>query len=289
MPRLSVVVAAHQAEETLADAVASALDQTVPPHEVVVCDDGSTDGTPEVLRALAAADPRVRPVRRDNGGEGAAKNTAVRVATGDWVVVLDADDLLLPRRLEAARDVAVARPDLDVLVCDAVLEVDGVPVRRAYHRDWPFPVQDQRAALLAGNPVLGLASVRRDRWLAVGGFDEHLHHAADWDFFLRLVLAGGRVGLVDVPLARYRLGSGGLSRDRERLLRARAQVLQRALERTDLSAAERRTAAALTGQEAELRVRETLALLPSGGPAARAAAASTALAAGVPTRRRLGL
>ncbi|MGR7024928.1 glycosyltransferase [Geodermatophilus sp. URMC 62] len=230
-PSFSVVIAAYQAEATLAAAVASALDQTHPPLEVVVCDDGSTDGTADVLAGLGDA---VRVVRRPNGGESAAKNTAVAAARGDYVVVLDADDVFHPRRLEALAWLAQERPDLDVLTTDAIVEADGVPVRRAYHSAWSFTTDDQRAAILDHNFVLGMCAVPRERWLEAGGFDESLSVTADWEFWQRMVLDGSRVGLVDVPLARYRLTQGTLSSDPVRMTEARLRVLDRAAGRTDL-------------------------------------------------------
>ncbi|WP_138733972.1 glycosyltransferase [Modestobacter excelsi] len=235
-PSFSIVIAAYQAEATVAAAIESVLDQTRPPLEVVVCDDGSTDGTADVLAGFGE---RIRVVRRPNGGESAAKNTAVAAARGDYVVVLDADDVFHPRRLEALAWLAQQRPDLDVLTTDAVVEADGVPVRQAYHADWHFPVDGQRAAILDGNFILGMCAVPRERWLGVGGFDESLAVTADWEFWQRLVLSGSQAGLVDVPLARYRLTQGTLSSDPTRMTEARLRVLDRAAAREDLDHHER--------------------------------------------------
>ncbi|ROR90128.1 glycosyltransferase [Nocardioides aurantiacus] len=264
-PSMSVVVAAYQAERTLAAALDSALAQTLPPLEVVVCDDGSTDDTAAVLERYAG---RVLVVRQDNGGEAAAKNAAVEAASGDFVVVLDADDVFEAERLEALTWLAVRRPDLDVLTTDAVVEADGREVRRAYHPGWTFPVEDQRAEILSRNFVLGLAAVRRERWLEVGGFDRSLSRATDWDFWLRLVLGGSRVGLVDAPLARYQLATGTLSSDRIGVVRARVVVLERADARDDLAPHERAVVgAALRRERLDLTVRSAVASL-SGSPAA---------------------
>ena len=279
------MVAAYQAERTLSAALDSALDQTHHAAEIVVCDDGSTDGTAALLTSYG---DRVRVVRQANGGEAAAKNAAVAAATGDYVVVLDADDVFLPRRLEALSWLATRRADLDVLTTDAVVEADGRAVRRAYHPGWVFPVEDQRSAILSRNFVLGLAAVRRDRWLEVGGFDEGLSRTTDWDFWLRLVLSGSQVGLVDEPLARYRLTTGTLSSDRVRLVEGRIEVLSRALDRTDLTTSERTVAAdSLARQRRELDSRRADASLTSGGWSARVAHTRVLTARGVPVRRRL--
>ena len=78
-PSFSVIIAAYQAAATIAEAIESALAQTAPPHEIVVCDDGSTDG---IERTLEPYRDRIVFLRQPNGGEGAAKNSAARAATG---------------------------------------------------------------------------------------------------------------------------------------------------------------------------------------------------------------
>jgi glycosyltransferase involved in cell wall biosynthesis len=280
----SVVIAAHQAERTVAAAVESALGQTEPPSEVVVCDDGSTDGTADVVRTFGAA---VRLVSRANGGESAAKNSAVAAARGDFVAVLDADDVYAPRRLEALGWLARHRPDLDVLLTDARLCAAGTEIGTAYHRGWPFETARQPVEILRRNFVLGQAAVRRERWLAVGGFDEAVRLTADWDFFIRLLRSGSAAGLVDVPLAEYRLRAGTLSADRTALVESRIATLLRARSRERLDATELDVLdAALAGQRRELLVRRARHALRTGGRRARGPLLAIARDAGFrPTRR----
>jgi hypothetical protein len=234
----SVIIAAYNVAGFIAEAVESALGQTKPPLEVIVCDDGSTD---DIAGALAPFTGQIALIRKENGGEATAKNAAARAASGDFVVILDADDVYLPGRLEALADLAQARPDLDVLTTDAVLEVDGVPVRRSYTAELPFAVDDQRSEILRWNFVFGLAAVRRKRFLAAGGFDESIRYATDWDLWARMILDGSRVGAVMEPLARYRLRAGSLSGSRPDLLAGRIRVLEKAAGHPSLSAAEKRT------------------------------------------------
>jgi hypothetical protein len=267
------------------EAVNSALAQTHPPLEVIVCDDGSTDGTSEAVRSV---DGPVRLISQANSGEAAAKNAAVGAARGEFVAVLDADDVWLPRRLEALSWLATRRPDLDVLVTDAFVEVAGATVRRAYHAGWPFPVEHQRRTVVERNFVLGMAAVRRSRWLEHGGFDESLTHTADWEFWQRLVLDGSVVGLVDVPLARYRLSRGGVSSDREALVSNRVVVLERVLARPDLTATERAVGeAALARQRRDLLLRRARSSLLTADPQARRRCMAVARAADVPARTRV--
>jgi glycosyltransferase involved in cell wall biosynthesis len=260
-PTFSVAIAAHQAEATVGDAVASALDQSSPPLQVVVCDDGSTDGTAAALETFAG---RISVVRQENRGEAAAKNAAAARCSGDFVAFLDADDLYLPGRLEALAELAAARPDLDVLTTNAELEVDGEVVGTYYPLVATFPV-DVQAARVIGNDsaIFGAAAVRRTTFLEAGGLDERLRSADDWHLWLRLVLSGVRIGLVDEPLYRYRLHEGGTSADQVRGWRDCVEALEDVLAVARPRGEERnavlaslelhRSIAALTEAEAALR------------------------------------
>jgi glycosyltransferase involved in cell wall biosynthesis len=282
----SVIIPAYNAAATIGAAVESVLAQTLPAHEVVVCDDGSTD---ELEAALGPYRDRIAFVRKENGGEGSAKDAASRAANGDFVVVLDADDAFLPERLEALAELARARPDLDVLTTDAFLESEGRVVRRAYSAGWLFEVEDQRRVILERNFVFGAAAVRCERLVAVGGFDASLRYAADWDLWIRMILSGSRVGLVDEPLYRYRIGPHALSARRAPLVRGFVTVLERAAVRSDLEPAEQQTVeraiAAKRRELVQLELEEALA--GASGAAARARAAAVLREGELPARARI--
>ena len=284
-PTFSVAIAAYQAADVIGEAIASALAQTAPPHEVVVCDDGSTD---DLDRALEPYRDRIVLLRQRNGGEAAAKNAAARAASGEFVAILDADDVYLPERLEALGRLAAARPDLDVLTTDAHLEADGRVVRRVYGPHWTFEVGDQRRAILQRNFVFGLAAVRRELLLEVGGFDEAIRFTTDWECWIRLVLDGSLVGAVLEPLARYRVRETSLSADRTRMLEGRIASLRRALEHPRLADREREVAlGTIAAHERELSVVRLQEAVRSGAADARKVARRTALAARTPLPTRL--
>ena len=281
----SVIIAAYQSAETIAEAIESALGQTVPPLEVVVCDDGSTD---DLAGAVVPYRDRISMIRQDNRGEGAAKNAAARVARGEFVAILDADDVYLPERLEALAELASARRDLDILTSDAYLEVDGRTVRTCYGDDWSFDVEDQRAAILERNFIFGLAAVRRSRLVSVGGFDETLRTATDWDCWIRLILTGSAAGLVDEPLARYRLHRASLSADRAALYRGRAAVLAKAAEDPALTPDERAAVGRnLRAQRASARLAEAHEALRGARPGARRRAFGVVAESALPLGTRL--
>ncbi|NYD24438.1 glycosyltransferase involved in cell wall biosynthesis [Kineococcus aurantiacus] len=259
--------------------------QDPPPAEVVVCDDGSKDASATVAASFG---PAVRLVRhRTNQGEAAAKNTAVRTATSPWVAVLDADDEWLPGRLQAVRDLLTRRPELDLVTTDAQLVHDGRVLGRWYGPHYPFAWEDQRRKLLERNFVFGHVVVRREAFLAVGGFDPAVRHATDWDCWIRMAFAGARLGLVPEPLARYHLHEGSLSSDRGAMASSIATFLRRRLHELPLTAAERVTAEGTAREQDRQAARYRLkSRLATQGPATRAAAWRVLTDTGQPVRSR---
>jgi glycosyltransferase involved in cell wall biosynthesis len=234
-PTFSVVVAAYQVADVIGEALDSIRNQTLPPLEVIVCDDGSTDG---LEHALAPYRDKIVLVRKQNGGEASAKNAAAAVATGDFVAILDADDVYLAHNLEALSELARLRPDLDILTTDGLIVANGVQVRRVYDRSWGFEIEDQRRAILQRNFVFGLAAVRRERLFEHGGFDESIRWTTDWDLWLRMILAGALAGCVDEPLALYRLRETSLTAQRRNLLLGKLRTLEKAQRNPALREAE---------------------------------------------------
>jgi glycosyltransferase involved in cell wall biosynthesis len=285
VPTFSVIIAAYQVARLIGDALDSVFEQTVQPHEVIVCDDGSTD---DLEQSLARFRDRITFLRRkQNGGEAAAKNEAARAATGDFVSILDADDTYLPTRLEAIGELAAARPDLDILTTDAFLQLDGRTLRRCYEEDWPFETNDQRRAILERNFVFGLAAVRRQRLLEVGGFDEAIRWTTDWDCWIRLILSGSRVGAVMEPLAVYRIHEASASASRADLVAGRVQTLRKAAADMRLSDEERALVRAnIDSQEQQLALLEVRAALISRPRDLRRRLLALALRRGISVRTR---
>jgi glycosyltransferase involved in cell wall biosynthesis len=120
-PLVSVVVPAYDAAAYLPATLASALAQTHARHEIIVVDDGSTDDT---LGTLAPFRSRIRYVRQENAGPGAARNRGIAMACGDYIALLDADDTWLPETLAAQLDVFARHPESGLVACDGVM-VDG--------------------------------------------------------------------------------------------------------------------------------------------------------------------
>ena len=204
-PRLSVIIPSRNALDTLPRAVQSALAVSVAALEVIIVDDGSSDGTATWATDLAQRDPRVVLLRRfANHGASAARNNGIAVARGAVLGFLDADDVWFPdaiaRRLawhEAHPTTAFSFSNYRTLLPDGSLQdryIDYNPRFQSFMagRGGIAPMgRDTFALLVGGNPVCTssvLAS--RDAVLAAGGFDPVLRQAEDWDLWLRLTSFG---------------------------------------------------------------------------------------------------
>ena len=203
-PAVSVVTAAYNAEAFLRDTIESVLAQSFPDFEHVVVDDGSTDGTPDLV---ASYGPPVRLVRQANGGPANARNTGIRAARGRFVAFLDHDDLATPDRLACTMEVVARHPDAAWVYGDAVYfdHTTGKEMHRA-SAFAPLREGDVLAPLLLGNFIpFSTAAVRRDVFDRVGFFDERRArvHIDDWDLWVR-VAPHYAAHVVRAPLLRYR-------------------------------------------------------------------------------------
>jgi hypothetical protein len=282
-PTFSVVIATHNAARSIAEAAESALSQTLPPLELIVSDDGSTDATEE---ALAPYRDRITYVRREHGGVASARNAALELARGEFFAVLDADDRYLPERLEALGELARARPDLDILCTDAFLEHERRVVG-TFGEACPFEMVDQRAAILQ-RCFCPWPAVRRTTLIAAGAFDESLRTGSDWECAIRLLYSGAAAGLVDEPLYSYRVHGNSLTADRVRTLQDRVEFLERAGRSYELSEAQRTALArSLRSQRATLVLTEAEAALRGRTHDARSRALAAVRSPGVAMRSRI--
>jgi hypothetical protein len=284
-PTFSVIVAAYNVADVIGDALQSIRAQTRPPLEVIVCDDGSTDDLEAAIKPFRDA---ITFLRQPNGGEAAAKNAAAAVAKGEFVAILDADDVYFANRLETLSKLAQARPDLDILTTDGFLCADGHVVRRNYGRSWRFEVVDQRRVILQRNFIFGLAAVRREHLWEHGGFDESIRWTTDWDLWLRMILAGARVGCVDKPLALYRLREASLTAQRRELLLGKLATLEKARQNPELQGDEPDVLeASLASYRRELALLDLRTSVAAGDTEARRRALDVLRAPGYRMRTRL--
>jgi len=180
---VSVVIPAFNAERTLGEAVRSVLAQVPAPLEVLVVDDGSTDGTRAVAEGFG---PPVRVLTGQNAGPSAARNRGVREARGSWIAFLDADDLWERGYLAAAEEHLAAHPDTGLLCFGVRVLEDGRPTAHVIHKKTPGAVYTTEGLLEGDVGTICTPLVARDVFLAAGGFDETLRGNEDCHLWLRL-------------------------------------------------------------------------------------------------------
>lgn len=185
----AVVIPTFNRAATIGQAIDSVLRQTVPAREIIIVDDGSTDDTARLVTGLG--NPLIRLLVNDrNRGATASRNRGAKAATAEWIAFLDSDDYWHPEKLAAERALIASNGDVvTAIASNHVLIIDD--------RVSEFPTQkesidDLRSGLRTGN-FLGTCScmtVRREPFLAMGGFNEQLKSCQDWDLWLRAADAG---------------------------------------------------------------------------------------------------
>jgi glycosyltransferase involved in cell wall biosynthesis len=202
MPKLSIITACYNHGEYLAECIASVRAQTEPDIEHIIVDDGSTDESRNVARALKAGDRRISVIT-NNGNRGLAysQNMGIYNARAPWVLKVDADDKIAPTYVEEI--LAAADEDFRRNVIFSPCQHFG-----ARNDVYTYPAFNH-ARMIETFMIPGPAAFKRDLWAAVGGYDETMRSAEDWDLYIRAQLA---VGLVphQLPAPRwfYRMHSG---------------------------------------------------------------------------------
>lgn len=235
VPPVSVVIPAYNRAATIRAAIESVLRQSFADFELVVVDDGSTDGTLDA--AAAVDDPRLRlvPAPRNLGAAG-ARNLGVAEARAPLVAFQDSDDEWLPTKLEKQMARLAAAPDrigcyCGLLVVGALDPRPGERTRLAYNPPpETLPVEGDILAPMLGRNLVSTQTlvVRRDAFRDLGGFDEGMPALEDWDFAIRLA-ARGPLAFVDEPLVLQRFSENSLTRHADRQLAAQARMVEKNL------------------------------------------------------------
>lgn len=194
LPLISCIVPVFNSERYLREALDSIFAQTHPRFEVIVVDDGSTDGTATVVSSYGS---EIRYVRQGNAGPAAARNLGLNIGRGDYVAFLDADDLWHSEKLERQLTRFLARAELDYCVAHA--QNFWIPELSEEHDKF----RDHRIAKELPAYVTGSLLVRRELLIRIGFFDPSLGHGDSMDWFLRAA-EHGAVGELMSDVLLYR-------------------------------------------------------------------------------------
>ncbi|MBV8096639.1 MAG: glycosyltransferase [Acetobacteraceae bacterium] len=206
MSSVSVIIPAYNSERTIARAIESALAQTIPPLEIIVVDDGSSDRTAEAVSDFGSA---ARLLKKPNGGPASARNLGARHASGNWLAMLDADDWWYPHKLEAQLKCDIS-DDIAIIHSPSDDAPGALPEELTFEALW-------RRNLIFNSSVL----IRRSVFEELGGFDESrpLISVEDYNLWLRVAASGRRIVSCPEVLCHYTRGVG-ISSNAERFFAA---------------------------------------------------------------------
>lgn len=197
MMLVSVIIPVFNGARFLSRAIDSALSQTLAPHEVIVVDDGSTDETPDVIARYGS---RIRSARIPNSGPAGARNQGIRMATGQAIAFLDADDVWFKDKLRYQVEALERYPEAGMVVCDFAVRYPHLRYRMMRHSDvlrnrammnFDSPLREDPFKLLMIEHFVGTASaavIRKDIIDRVGFFNPEYRSSQDYDYWLRVSL-----------------------------------------------------------------------------------------------------
>jgi glycosyltransferase involved in cell wall biosynthesis len=216
--KISVIVPAYNYGNYLGECLDSVLAQTYKNWECIIIDNGSTDNTSEVGEAYEKKDARFRYFLTAQNGVSFARNKAVELSTGEFILPLDADDKIAPTLLDKAQKILNEKKDIKVVYCDA--ELFG-----ASSGKWTLPVFSLKD-LLIENSIFCTALFRKTDFIKAGGYNLNMKEGfEDWDFWIRMLKDGSKVYKIPEVLFYYRIKAASrnsqLDHEKQLLLRRR--------------------------------------------------------------------
>jgi glycosyltransferase involved in cell wall biosynthesis len=209
MPRVSVIIPTYNRKDLVQLTIDSALAQTFTDSEIIVVDDGSTDNTGEALRTHYGL--RICYEYQANQGESAARNRALQLAQGEFIALLDSDDLWLPAKLEKEVARLDADPHAGMVFCEAWL-IDAEGERIADQPEGAGLTPDDLALekMVFVNQIGGPSTtlIRRSTLDRVGGFDGQIRFGEDWDVWLQMLVRRDPIAFIPEPLTCIRRHRG---------------------------------------------------------------------------------
>lgn len=225
MSDVSVIIPAYNSEKFIEEALESLFTQTFPASEIIVIDDGSEDGTDDLLKKHTG---KIKYYYQENSGLAAARNAGIKVSSGSYLAFLDADDLYYPEKIEIQKTFLDDCPEVDMVFSDFEY-FGGTLLRRAIPDSFKEGKGNLFLDLFRYNCIaIPTVLIRRRCFEEVGLFDETLRAAEDYDFWLRLI-RHKKVGYIDHVLAKVRLHPENMSKDADLMCEYEIKVMDKAI------------------------------------------------------------
>ena len=228
---ISVIIPTYNRAHLLSRAVQSVLNQTMPAHEIIIVDDGSTDNTAELINQQFS---QCRYIQQPNMGVSAARNRGIEAATGDWLAFLDSDDEWLPGKLQAQVDLLQKHPEIRICHTEEIWIRNGKRVNqmKKHAKSGGFIFQNcLPLCVISPSSVM----IHRSLFAEVGTFDEGLPACEDYDLWLR-ICANNPVAFVEQPqIKKYGGHDDQLSQKHWGMDRFRIQAIEKIIQSGRLS------------------------------------------------------
>ena len=233
MVRISVIIPAYNAEKTIKETIESVLKQTFADWELIIINDGSTDSTLDIVNGFQ--DGRIQVFSYPNSGASASRNKGFSHSQGEYIALLDADDLWSTDKLEAQLAALETNPQASIAYSwSDCIDESSQFLRRGGHltiNGDAFPQLLLLDILENGSNPL----IRRKAFAAIDGFDESLPAGQDWDLYLRLAAAGYQFVAIPRTQVFYRISTSSMSANVLRLESASVKVIDRAFQGAPLA------------------------------------------------------
>ena len=210
---VSVIIPAYNAAPYISEAIESVIAQTYPAVEIIVVDDGSTDATKDTVHAYWK-EGKIIYIYQENKGLSAARNAGIRAAQGEYIALLDSDDIFLPSKIERQVAYLESHSACDICYCDIYHFYDHEPDRLLKLQYSYYSGKDVFPHLLWKNFINPLSVVfRRSVFEQCGYFNEAMRRSEDWEYWVRAAHYGAQFHFLPEILAKYRMRKGSLTND----------------------------------------------------------------------------
>jgi glycosyltransferase involved in cell wall biosynthesis len=229
MPTIEVIIPAYNAAKYLPIAIESVMAQTFEDWGILLVDDGSTDNTAEIVAPyIERLGPKIKYIKQPNAGLPAARNTAIRNSTAEFLALLDADDIWLPCRLAESLKSFENKPRVGLSYSFVSLIDENGEILKVFDNIQPHAEGNIAPYIYTRDVQLPCPTItfRRSCIDEVGFFDETMRATEDRDLWLRIALKY-EIGLVRTVLALYRTSPDSMTRDPDRMLQAQLQFIQK--------------------------------------------------------------
>ncbi|MEO6734260.1 MAG: glycosyltransferase [Ferruginibacter sp.] len=215
VPFFSIILPVYNGEKSISETIQSILQQSFPAWELIIVNDGSTDNTVSIINDFCSVDTRIKLLHQANKKQPAARNTGIKVAAGQWLAFIDADDVWLPAKLTRQYQCIKANDGLDVIFSDGYTKYHDKVIRHYYHYELArgyFNGKDLYKKMMFGNYIPILSAVVKMSWVVkIGMQDETVPGVEDHDYWLKLCRAGAAFYGMEDRLFEYRVHENNFS------------------------------------------------------------------------------